>query len=218
MKLTQDAKQYIKVTFLFIYTCIRTMLATLLTIFVYQLCPSKNGTTHDCSILENFTDLTELNLAAVIINFLTLGIFFGFYILEYYREHKCIKYLGIDENLPNNNLKNEIAAFPKIQVKLNNLNKHYKNYSFVIFIINIVNIIISSIIIFQFYGGYKSIIGLISETFLIADKIYNSINISYKSVKELLPYSAYMKEYIIFNTIDTNYKERKNSKINIYAL
>ena len=28
--------------------------------------------------LINFTDLTEINFAAVVINFLTLGIFFGF--------------------------------------------------------------------------------------------------------------------------------------------
>jgi hypothetical protein len=207
MKLTSNVKQYIKVTFLFIYTGIETMLATLLTIFVHQLCPAKDGTTHDCSIVENFTDLTEINFAAVVINFLTLGIFFGFYILEYYREHKCIKYLRINENLPNNNLKNEITTYPKIEAKLNKLNKHYRNYSFVIFIINIVNIAISCIIIYQFYGGYKSIVGLLSETFLILDKIYNSMIISYKSVKDLLPYSAYMKDYIIFNNINPKYKK-----------
>lgn len=159
--------------------------------------PNLDGTYRDCSIKDNFTNLSKINLVTVIFNFLTFGIFIGFYILEYYREHKCIKYLDIDDSLPSNNLKNEIMLYPKIEVKLNKLNIHYRNYSFVMFIVNIVNIILSSFVIYQYYGGYKSIVGMISEVFLIVDKLYNSINIAYKSVKEILPYSAYMKDYHI---------------------
>ena len=195
------------------------MLATLLTIFVYQLCPNSDGILKDCTFKDNFINLTMLNLVAIIINFITLGIFIGFYILEYYREHKCIKYLDIDESMPTNNLKNEIMSYPKIEKKLNILNIHYRNYSFTMFAMNIVNIIISSLIIYHYYGGYKSIVGMLSETFLIVDKLYNSINISYKSVKEILPYSAYMKDYIIFNTIDRKYKRKKMTEMeNIFEI
>lgn len=209
MTISQDTKQRIKSTFLFFYTGLRTMLATLLTIFVYQLCSNLDGTLRDCSLQDNFTNLTTINLAAIIINFLTLGVFIGFYILEYYREHKCIKYLDIDESIPTNNLKNEIVSYPKIEKKLNKLNIHYRNYSLIMFVMNIINIIISSLVIYNYYGGYKSIVGMLSETFLIVDKLYNSINIGYKSVKEILPYSAYMKDYIIFNTVDPKYKLKK---------
>lgn len=209
MKLSQDTKQRIKTTFLFIYTGLRTMLSTLLTIFVYQLCPNPDGTYKDCSLKDNFTNLSIINLVTIIFNFITLGIFIGFYILEYYREHKCIKYLDIDDSLPSNNLKNEIISYPKIESKLNKLNIHYRNYSFVMFVVNIVNIILSGFVIYQYFGGYKSIVGMISEVFLIVDKLCNSINIAYKSVKEILPYSAYMKDYIIFNTIDLKYKNKK---------
>jgi hypothetical protein len=209
MKLSQDTLQRIKMSFLFIYTGIRTMLATLLTIFVYQLCQNADGIVKDCSLKDNFTNLSTMNLIAIILNFLTLGIFSGFYLLEYYREHKCIKYLDVDESLPTNNLKNEIMSFPKIELKLIRLNIHYRNYSFIMFIVNIINIIVSSLVIYKYYGGYKSIVGMISEVFLIVDKLYTSINIAYKSVKELLPYSAYMKDYIIFNTIDAKYKQKK---------
>ena len=185
------------------------MLATLLTIFVYQLCPKSNGTYADCSLRDNFTDLTKMNLIAVIVNFLTLVIFIGFYILEYFREHKCIKYLDVDESLPANNLKNEILSYPKIENKLNKLNIHYRNYSIVLFIFNILNIILSVIVIYNYYGDYKSLVGILSESFLVVDKLYNSIVIAYKSVKEILPYSAYLKEYIIFNTVDPKYKLKK---------
>ena len=84
MKFSQDIKQRIKSTFLFIYTALRTMFATLLTIFVYQLCPQPDGTLKDCTFKDNFVNLTTFNLVAVIVNFITLGIFIGFYILEYY--------------------------------------------------------------------------------------------------------------------------------------
>lgn len=219
MKLSQDTKQRIKSTLLFIYTALRTMLATLLTIFVYQLCSNLDGTLRDCTFKDNFINLTTFNLVAVIINFLTLGIFIGFYILEYYREHKCIKYLDIDDNMSTNNLKYEIMSYPKIEKKLNILNIHYRNYSFAMFLMNILNIIVSSIIIYHYYGGYKSIVGMLSETFLIVDKLYNSINIAYKSVKEILPYSAYMKDYIIFNTIDRKYKSKKITQMeNIFEI
>lgn len=213
MVLSQDTQQRIKSTFLFLYTGLRIMLATLLTIFVYQLCPNPDGTLKDCTFKDNFIHLSKLNLVAVIFNFLTLGTFIGFYILEYYRENRCIKYLDIDESLPSNNLKNEIMLYPKIEKKLNKLNIHYRNYSFAMFVINIVNIILSGIIIYQFFGGYKSIVGMISEVFLIVDKLYNSINIAYKSVKEILPYSAYMKDYIIFNTIDSKYKLKQTAQL-----
>jgi hypothetical protein len=219
MKISQDTKQRIKSTFLFLYTALRIMLATLLTVFVYQLCPNPDGTLKDCTFKDNFINLTTFNLTAVIINFITLGIFIGFYLLEYYREHKCIKYLDIDENVPTNNLKCEILSYPKIEKKLTALNLHYRNYSFIMFIVNILNIVISSMVIYQYYGGYKSIVGMLSETFLIVDKLYNSINIAYKSVKEILPYSAYMKDYIIFNTIDRKYKNKKLTQMeNIFEI
>lgn len=213
MLFSQDTKHKIKTTVIFLYTGLRIMLATLLTIFVYQLCPQDDGTLKDCTLKDNFTDLTTINLSAVIINFLTLGMFIGFYLLEYYRECKCIKYLDIDENLPFNNLITEISSYSKIEKKLNKLNIHYRNYSFFMFIINIINIVISGICIYQYYGGYKSIIGMISEVFLIIDKLINSINIAYKSVKEILPYSAYMKDHIIFNTVDSKYKLKKLKSI-----
>jgi hypothetical protein len=216
MIISKNTQRRLKITFLFIYTGLRTMLATLLTIFVYQLCPKQDGTLKDCTFKDNFTDLSSFNLIAIIINFLTLGVFIGFYILEYIREHKCMKYLGMDYNLPTNNLINEIISYPKINVKLISINLHYRNYCFIMFIVNILNIIISGILIYNYFGGYKSVVGLLSEVFLIADKLYSSITIAYKSVNEILPYSAYMKDHIIFNTIDTKYKNKKINNMEKY--
>ena len=80
---------------------------------------------------------------------------------------------------------------------------------------NIINLIISSILIHQYFDGYKTVTSILTNIFLIVDKIYTAIHISHKSVLETLPYSAYMKDYIIFNTIDKKYKLRKMSKINM---
>lgn len=209
----QNNKQILTSTLLFIYTSIRTMLATLLTIFVYRVCPHLNNTYKDCSIGDNFMNLTKMNLIALIFNFVALMTFICFYGLEYYRECKYIKYLDVDTNLPTTNLKNEIVCYPKIENKLNKLNVHYRNFSIILFLINITNIILSAIIVYNYYGGYKSIVGFISESFLVVDKLYNSIVIAYKSVNEILPYSAYLKEYMVFNTIDPKYKLKKQIKL-----
>jgi hypothetical protein len=83
---------------------------------------------------------------------------------------------------------------------------------------NIINFILSVILINQYYGGYKTIISILTNILLIVDKIYTAIHISHKSVLEILPYSAYIKDYIIFNTIDKQYKQhklRKKSKNNM---
>lgn len=219
MIFSPETKFKIKTTILFLYTGLRIMLATLLTVFVYQLCPRQDGTLKDCTFKDNFVNLSKFNLIALIVNFITLGVFSGFYIVEYYREYKCMKYLSIDNNLPANNLRNEIISYPKIEEKLNYLNIHYRNYSIVMFVMNIVNIVLSAILIYHYYGGYKSIVGMLSEVFLIVDKLYNSINIAHKSVKEILPYSAYMKDYIIFNTVDTKYKQKKLNQLeNIFEI
>ena len=211
--LSEDTQQRIKATFLLFYTGFRTIMATLLSIFVYQQCSNIDGTYKECSIMDNFTDLTQFNLFVVVFNFITLIFFIGFYILEFYRENVCIKYLDVDDNLPNINLKNEIESYPKIENKLNKLNKHYCKFSFVLLFMNIINFILSVILINQFYGGYKTIISILTNILLIVDKIYTAIYISHKSVLEILPYSAYMKDYIIFNTIDKQYKQHKLRKM-----
>jgi hypothetical protein len=211
--LSEDTQQRIKATLILCYTGIRTILATLLSIFVNQLCPDIDGTYKECTITDNLTNLTNFNLSVVIFNFATLIFFIGFYILEFYRENVCIKYLDIDDNLPNINLKKEIEEYPKIENKLNKLNKHYRNFSYVLLFMNIVNFILSFILINQYYGGYKTIISILTNIFLIVDKIYTAIYISRKSVLEILPYSAYMKDYIIFNTIDKQYKQHKLRKM-----
>jgi hypothetical protein len=212
MSLSTNTKDRLKSLFIFIYTGFKVMIATLLSIFVTQSCPLPNGNSEECSLYDNFTNLTRFNEGVIIFNFLTLGVFIGFYILEFYRENVCIKYLDIDENLPNNNLRIEIVQYPKIEKKLLTLNNHYHRYSIVLIFINIVNIVLSSILLSQFYDGFKTVTGLITNIFLIAGKIYTALRISHKSVSELFPYSAYMDEYIIFNTIDPDYKQRKIMK------
>lgn len=215
MLLSENLKQRLQSTFLFLFSSFKILMATLLTVFVHQECPQADLSINECSIVDNFTNLTNYNLACLIINFITLGIFIGFYILEFYRENIYIKYLDTDPKLPNLNLKNEIVAYPKIEKKLIKLNNHYHIYSFVLLISNIINSIVSIILLVKYYGGIKTITGYLSSIFLITDKIYNSLHISIKSVKETLPYSAYMTDHIIFNTIDKFYKIRKSSKRNL---
>ena len=199
---SQDATQHIKTTFLFFFTGFKTILATLLSLFVHQVCTDGQ----ECTFSENVTDLTLFNTVAVFFNFITLGIFLGMYFLEFYRENWCIKWLDIEKTLPSDNLKTEIQAYTDIKERLQVLNIRYCRYAIFLSGITAINVILSAILVCQYYGGYKTITSFLTNVFLVCDKLYACVYISHASYKEMLPYSAYMKDYIVFNTIDKKHK------------
>jgi hypothetical protein len=224
-KIDSDTKQKIQSFVLLITHGYKVLMASLLTIFVPQKCSvitndnssnisSNNSsyylTNNECTLKDNFINLIPLNQGALAINFITLALFLGFYIFEYYREYWCIEYLDIDPNKSINNLKKEIENYPNYKNKLIKLNKQYYIYSFILVVSNIINFIISSVLIYYYYYlDYKSITVLITYFLLIADKLFSTLLSSRDSFINLLPKSAYMKDSIIFNTIDSDYKKKE---------
>lgn len=207
--LSDDTKQRLKSILALILTGFKTMVATLLSIFVHQVCePSPDiPEPHECTMTENVTDLTSYNTGVLAFNFITLGAFVGMYILEFYRENWCIKHLDIDPRVANTHLRDEIKAYPVIESQLKELNTHYARYAVVLLVLNITNAIISAILVSYYYGGYKTVTSFLTNVILVADKLYACLYISRTSVKDTLPYSAYMKDYVIYNTIDADIKQ-----------
>lgn len=202
MPCTQDTKQRIQATFLFLFTGFKTVMATLLSVFVHQVCEESK----ECSITDNVTDLTLFNIVVLAINFITLGVFAGMYILEFYRENWCISWLDVDPSLPTINLETEIEAYPDVKERLRVLNKRYCACAVGLSGITLVNILVSAVLVAQYFGGYKTITSFLTNVFLVCDKLYTCIYISHESYKEMLPYSAYMKNFVVFNTIDKKHK------------
>jgi hypothetical protein len=190
------------------------MVATLLTLFVPQLCPHKNS---ECSFIENLTNSNKFNKVVIAFNFITLAVFIGFYIIEYYRENWYIENLDKDESLADNYLKNKLTSYPEIKKNLEKINKLYYHCSIFMVIIYIINLIMSIILISQHYIGYKTLSGLFTNIFLIVDKMNLSILNSTKSINDTGAYSAYLFEPISYNTIDSD-KKRERSKLNLNIL
>ena len=200
---SQNTKQRIKSSFLFLLTGFKTIIATLLSIFVHQVCTTSG---QECSVTENLTDLTSFNAAVVSFNFITLGIFVGMYILEFYRENWCMNWLDVEKTLPADNLKTEIEAYTDIKTRLRVLNVRYCRYAVFLSGVVLINVLLSAILMTQYYGGYKTITSFLTNVFLVCDKLYACVYISHASYRDMLPYSAYMKDYIVFNAIDKKHK------------
>ena len=199
MELSENTSQRLKSVSIFIFIGFKTIMASMLVLFVYQDC-----TKNECTLTDNLTSLTTLNQAALAFNFITLLSFIYLFGVELYRENYMIKYLDIRHNLPDDNLVTEIIQYPEIGDKLHLLNRHYYKCAICIIIINGINVALSTAVLTEYYGGINTIIGLCTNTLLIGDKLQYCIMISKQSLQ--FACSAYMKEPAIFNTIDILYK------------
>lgn len=214
-ELSDDTKQKIKATLSFVLESYKVLMASLLVVFVPQRCENEviseqNITViedTECTLSDNFIGLNRFNLGVLIFNFLTLGSFVALYVIEYIREHWCIDYLDIDITKANNNLSKEIEKFPELKEKLIVKNNDYYKSLITVIIMSITNFIISSIVIYEYYLDYKTLTVLLSNILLVVDKIASCYSISKTSLDNKLPYSAYMKTPVIFNTIDAEYKK-----------
>jgi len=211
INLTDDQKQTIKSVIILLTESFKVLMATLLSIFVPQICDNQSDKI--CTITDNFTNLTDYNIAVTTFNFITLGTFIALYVIEYMRENWCIEYLDIDNNVANTNLKTEIERYPEYKEHMIILNNHYHIISIITVVMNVVNFILSAVLIYGYYYlDYRSVAVLLTNIILIVDKIINCFNVSKKSVEEVIPISAYMMTPVIFNVVDKDYRK---SEINI---
>jgi hypothetical protein len=210
MKLTDDQSQTLKSIIILLSESFKVLMATLLSVVVPQRCDNQPDKL--CTMMDNFTNLTNYNTAVTVFNFITLGGFIGLYVVEYMRENWCIEYLDIDNNVANTNLKTEIELYPEYKERMITLNSNYNKMSIAIVISNIINFILSGVLIYGYYYlDYRSITVLITNFILIIDKLINCFNVSNKAVAEMLPISAYMTTPIVFNVIDNDHKHKSTN-------
>ncbi len=181
----------------------KILMATLLCIFVPQKCEDR-----ECTLYDNFTDLSAYNMFVLIFNFITLAIFVGFYGVEYYRENWCIEHLDTDPTKPLTNLKEEIMLYPEFKEKVQQIDYIYYSYSKILCVCTVINFIVSSILIYvYYYFGFKSVTVMITYFLLVIDKLIFSLTMSKISYEEFLLHSVYMTGPIYFNVIDADYKK-----------
>jgi hypothetical protein len=198
---SEDTKQRLQSAVAIAANGYKICMASLLCIFVPQKCDNR-----ECTIMDNFQDLTPFNTLVLVFNLITLAMFLAFFAVEFFRENWCIEYLDYDETKPITQLKSDIEHYPSIKDKLFYMNNMYMKTTCVTILFSIVNFAISGVLVFRdYYLDFKTVTVWFTYLLLIADKMMFSLQTSIESNEKCVPTSAYRTGPVVFNVIDSDH-------------
>ena len=199
-----DLVQRIKVTGLFFLQFYKVVTGTLLTLFIPQNCDG-----NICSLTENYENEEPYHKWTLYWNILSMMCFLTTYAFELKRENWAIKYLDIDNNLPDNHLKSVIVKEKELDRQMDRLNLIYYRIILITAFSYFVNILLTIRLLKKNYHSVSTLSCFASFSLLVMMKLYNSISVGYYSVKHDKMMSAYMSEFVSFNVLDEDYVKSK---------
>ena len=212
MIIDQDFGQRIKVMGIFALQFYKVLTGTMLSLFVPQACYEEIGDGSEernnlqiCTLTQNYENTDIYHQFSLSWNTLSFVCFIFCYILELRRENWAIKYLDIDNDKPDNSLKQIIVLEPKLDKQMDKLNKVYFYGLTITAIIYFINVCLMINILRQDYHSMATISCFISFVLLVQMKLYNSLSIAYQSVKSDKMMSAFMSEFVSYNVLDSDY-------------
>jgi len=212
MKIDQDFGQRIKVMGIFSLQFYKVLMGTMLTLFVPQACYEEIGDGSEernnlqiCTLTQNYENSDIYHQITLSWNTLSFVCFLFCYVLELRRENWAIKYLDIDNDKPDNSLKQIIVLEPKLDKQMDKLNKIYFYGLSITAIIYFINVCLMINILLQDYHSMSTISCFISFVLLVQMKLYNSLSVAYQSVKSDKMMSAFMSEFVSYNVLDSDY-------------
>ena len=212
MIIDQDFGQRIKVMGIFALQFYKVLTGTMLSLFVPQACYEEIGDGSEernnlqiCTLTQNYENTDIYHQFSLSWNTLSFVCFIFCYILELRRENWAIKYLDIDNDKPDNSLKQIIVLEPKLDKQMDKLNKVYFYGLTITAIIYFINVCLMINILLQDYHSMATISCFISFVLLVQMKLYNSLSIAYQSVKSDKMMSAFMSEFVSYNVLDSDY-------------
>ena len=218
MKVDQDIIQRIKVGGIFMLQFYKVLTGTMLTLFVPQACygevsdvkdGSESGSLQICTLTQNYENNEIYHQVTMYWNTFTFLMFIGCYLLELKRENWAIKFLDIDNDRPDNSLKQLIIHEPELDKRMDKLNKMYfygllvTSFSYFVNVMLMINILVND------YHSMSTMSCFISFVLLVNMKLYNSLSVAYHSLKSDKMMSAFMSEFVSYNVLDSDYLELK---------
>jgi hypothetical protein len=205
-----DLLQRIKVSGIFFLQIYKITTGTLLTLFIPQKCDRFNNSTQlteskICSLTENYNKSDIYHQKTLYWNIFTMTLFMGYYIIELYRENWAIQYLDIDNNKPDNSLKEIITQYKQLDVKMDRINLYYYYTLNATIFSYFINLLLMIKILKDDYHSSTTLSCFVSFALLVLMKLYNSYTVAKQSVKNDKMMSAYMSEFVSFNVIDADY-------------
>ena len=210
-----DFVQRIKVSGLFFLQLYKITTGTLLTLFIPQKCESFNNSTglietNICSLNDNYENNNEYHKKTLYWNIFTMTLFVGYYMIELYRENWSIQYLDIDNDKPDNSLKEIIKNYKELDVKMDRINLYYYYTLKATIFSYMINLLLTIKILKDDYHSSSTLSCFMSFSLLVLMKLYNSYTVANQSVKNDKMMSAYMSEFVSFNVIDKDYRKVNN--------
>ena len=222
MKVSNDIKERMKIGALWLFQSYKVIMGSLLILFVPQKCEelidnsgSNNLDEYQdviCSVSDNLNKKDDLFHDVTLgFNFICVGLFLITYVVELRRENWCVKYLDINHDYPDNHLDDIIDQKPELKMELRKKNSRYFKITSITSSVYMINLLLSSIIIYDNYVGIQAVTSYTSYVALILLKIYNSLFISYTSLKQEKALSGYITEFSSFNVFDADLEEENNN-------
>ena len=220
MNIDQDFYQRFKVIGIFLLQFYKIMMGNLLTLFIPQACyesilinnVTKNNHIKICSINENIHNNNIYHKFTFYWNILSFLCFIISYLFELNRENWAIKYLDVDNNFPDNNLKKIIVNEPILEKQMDKLNFYYYYSLCITLFVYFINLLLMINILINDFHSMSTISTFFSFSLLVQIKLYNSFVISKESIKNDKIMSSYMCEFVSFNIIDKDYIISPNNK------
>jgi len=211
----EDIVQRIKVAGIFLLQVYKVTTGTMLSLFIPQSCEdnSLTNTTESgsriCSLQENYENADGYHKTVMYWNAFSFLTFFTYYMIELRREEWAIKFLDIDNDKPDNSLKEIIVKEPKLDKTMDRLNLWY--YRTLLFNCGVygINLGLSAKLVKDGYHSSSTLSCFASFSLLVLMKLYNSLEVARQSVKNDKMMSAYMSEFVSFNVLDKDYVEAK---------
>ena len=210
-----DFIQRIKVSGLFFLQLYKITTGTLLTLFIPQKCDSFNNSTgvietNICSLNDNYENNNIYHKKTLYWNIFTMTLFLGYYIIELYRENWSIQYLDIDNDKPDNSLKEIIKNYKELDVKMDRVNLYYYYTVKATIVSYFINLLLMIKILKDDYHSSTTLSCFMSFSLLVLMKLYNSYTVANQSVHNDKMMSAYMSEFVSFNVIDKDHRKINN--------
>jgi len=212
-----DFIQRIKVSGIFFLQIYKILTGTLLTVFVPQSCETfmieTNQTQNNvCTLSQNLNNSDIYHKKSLYWNIFTMTLFIGYYIIELKRENWSIKYLDIDNNKPDNSLKEIIKNEKELDKEMDKLNLYYYYLLCLTIFAYSINVLLMIKILNDDYHSSSTISCFMSFVLLVLMKLYNSYIVAKESIKNDKMMSAYMSEFVSYNVLDKDYIKLKNRR------
>ena len=201
-----DFIQRCKVGGIFILQIYKVLTGTMFSLFIPQKCEEDSV----CSIEENYHNEDPYHKTVFYVNAFSCLTFFAYYMIELRREEWAIKYLDIDNDKPDNCLKEIIKDEPHLDKRMDTLNLKYFRALQVTGGTYFVNLLLSIKLLKDNYHSSATISTFISFSLLVLMKLYNSFVVAKQSVDNDKMLSGFMSEFVSFNVLDEDYLENKH--------